>query len=171
MPDLVCDTSALTALHQIGHLHILRSLSSTVFVPSAVEKELRVGREEGHDVPDVLREPWLTLHVPQARPALPNARQLGAGESDVLWAAMELPGSVAILDDAPARRIARQLGIPYAGTLGLLQDAKRRGLVTAIAPLLDALEHHRFRMSASLRVAILQAAGEGPIPQTPPTDA
>ena len=52
MPELVCDTSALIALHQIGLLNLLPALATTVLVPSAVERELAVGHSEGHSVPD-----------------------------------------------------------------------------------------------------------------------
>ena len=49
-----------------------------------------------------------------------------AGESDVLWVALETADGVAVLDEIPARRVARQLGIPLAGTLGLLVDLEQR---------------------------------------------
>ncbi|MBC7816507.1 MAG: DUF3368 domain-containing protein [Planctomycetaceae bacterium] len=75
---------------------------------------------------------------------------------------LEIPGSVAVLDDGPARRAAGQLGIPFTGTLGLLLDAKQRGLIPAVAPLLDELDRHEFNMSPRIRESILKAAGETP---------
>ncbi len=65
----------------------------------------------------------------------------------MLWLALESTTSIVVLDDRDARRVARQLGFPLTGTLGLLVDAKARGLVRAVAPLLDELESHNFRMS------------------------
>ena len=75
---------------------------------------------------------------------------------------METPGSVAVLDDRDARRVARQLGIPLTGALGLLLDAKRGGLIPAVAPLLDDLDRYNFHMSPRVRATILRAAGETP---------
>jgi predicted nucleic acid-binding protein len=46
--------------------------------------------------------------------------------------------------------------------LGLLVDAKQRGLISTVAPLLDELERHNFHMSPRIRKAILKAAGEMP---------
>lgn len=162
MAELICDTSALLALHQIGQLDIPRSLGGIVIVPHAVWQELLTGRAGGHDVPDIPNFSWMTLRSPVARPPLPIASRLGPGERDVLWLAQETSGSVAILDDEPARRVAAGLGLKYSGTLGLLMDAKRAGLVTTLAPLLDELERHRFHLSPRVRQAVLTAVGEAP---------
>lgn len=162
MPELICNTSAMQSLHQVGLLHILPLLGSGVCVPGAVCSELAAGRALGVDVPDPTALGWATTRSPQAKPTLPNSNSLGAGERDVLWLAMETANSVAVLDDRDARRVARQLRIAVTGTLGLLVDAKRRSLISAVAPLLEDLEHHGFRMSERIRNAILTAAGEMP---------
>ena len=52
--------------------------------------------------------------------------------------------------------------IKFTGTLGVLIDAKRAGLIETVAPLLDRLQELRFRLSASARNAILREAGELP---------
>ncbi|MHB8120201.1 MAG: hypothetical protein ACYDHX_16020 [Methanothrix sp.] len=57
---------------------------------------------------------------------------LGPGESQVLMLALEMPESVALLDDALARRVAIAKEIPIKGTLGLLLDAKRAGHISAV---------------------------------------
>jgi predicted nucleic acid-binding protein len=98
--ELICDTSALIALQQVGLLHILSSLSPSAIVPAAVEQELAIGRAGGHIALDIAAVNWLTVRTPTARPTLPNAKLLGPGESDVLWIALEIPGSVAVLEDA-----------------------------------------------------------------------
>jgi len=162
LAELICDTSALIALHQVGLLHILPALSPTVVMPAAVAQELATGRSEGHDAPDVAGVKWLRIRTPAARPALPDAKLLGVGESDALWVALETPGSVAVLDEVPARRVARELGIAFTGTLGLLVDAKNRGMIPAVAPVLLELDRHDFHMSPRIRETILKAAGETP---------
>ena len=74
--------------------------------------------------------------------------------------ALESPEAVAVLDDALARRVAETLGLRLTGTLGVLLDAKRAGLVEVIAPLLDRLDALRFRLAAHTRAAVLRLAGE-----------
>jgi predicted nucleic acid-binding protein len=54
------------------------------------------------------------------------------------------------------------MGIRLTGTLGVLLDAKRSGLVSAVAPLLDQLQNLRFRLAPNTRDAVLKLAGETP---------
>lgn len=162
MPELICDTSVMQSLHQLGLLDILSSLGSSVCLPGAVCTELAAGRALGADVPDPATLGWATTRGPRGTPALPHSTSLGAGERDVLWLTMETADSVAVLDDRVARRVARQLGLPLTGTLGLLLDAKQRALISAVAPLLDELDRHNFHMSQRIHNAILKAAREMP---------
>jgi predicted nucleic acid-binding protein len=99
LPELICNTSAMQSLHQVGLLQILPVLASGVCVPSAVCSELAAGRALGVDVPDPAALGWATTRSPQARPTLPHSTSLGAGERDVLWLTMETADSVAVLDD------------------------------------------------------------------------
>jgi predicted nucleic acid-binding protein len=88
--------------------------------------------------------------------------QVGAGESQVLGWALREPGKVAILDDRAARRCATLLGIPVIGTVGVVALAKRRGLVSAAAPLFTALEEAGLFLSKALIREVLADLGEAP---------
>lgn len=68
---------------------------------------------------------------------------------------------IVILDDALARRQAEAMGLRLTGTLGVLLDAKRAGLIAAVAPLADELQRLGFRLSGATRQAVLGLAGEG----------
>jgi predicted nucleic acid-binding protein len=74
--------------------------------------------------------------------------------------ALELEGSVAVLDDAAARAAAEQLSVPIIGTLGILKSAKRAGLLPRVLPYLDRLETLGFRLAKGTRAAVLSDAGE-----------
>jgi predicted nucleic acid-binding protein len=76
--------------------------------------------------------------------------------------ALELGATLAILDDKPARVLARTLGIPVVGTLGVLANARRMGHVALLRPLLDTLVQHNFFMSPELYEQTLRIAGEAP---------
>ena len=87
---------------------------------------------------------------------------LGPGETEVLMLALELPEAVAVLDDALARQVAETLNLSLTGTLGLLIDAKRAGLISAVGPWLDQLQALRFRLAIHTRMAVLKLADEEP---------
>lgn len=161
MAELVCDTSPLKCLHQLGLLGILPDLSSGVLVPPAVVAEIAVGRGLGIDLPDLATQHWITIRAPVGlAPILPSLN-LGRGELAVLALAMECADAVAV-DDRLARQAALSLGLRLTGTLGLLLDAKRAGLVPAVEPSLDRIQALGFRVSTRTRTAVLKLAGELP---------
>jgi predicted nucleic acid-binding protein len=65
-----------------------------------------------------------------------------------------------IHDDLPARRLAQSLNIPVMGTLGLLLRAKNRGHISAVRPLMDAMQREGFRIADRVFAQILSAADE-----------
>jgi predicted nucleic acid-binding protein len=87
---------------------------------------------------------------------------MGPGETQVLMLALESRDAIVVLDDALARQTAENLGIRLTGTLGLLLDAKRAGIIAVVAPLLDRLQSLRFRLAPHTRAAVLKLAGEEP---------
>lgn len=160
MSDVICDTSVLQYLHQLDLLHILPSLATNVFVPAAVVEEIEVGIEHQVDLPRLKEIEWIRVETPQAITALPLVADLGPGEAQVLMLALERPGTVALLDDGLARRVASLLDIPMTGTLGLLLDSKKAGLISAVKPLLDELQRLNFRLDADTRRIVLKLANE-----------
>ena len=160
MPELICDTSALQYLHQLGLLHILSALADRVTIPPAVAAEMSEGRSRGIDVPELSKFDWLSLRCPISTISLPQTRDLGEGETEVLALALESHDAVAVLDDRLARKVADDSGLRFTSTLGLLIDAKKKGLVSAVEPLLDQLQSLRFRLSPATRAAVLKLVGE-----------
>jgi predicted nucleic acid-binding protein len=112
------------------------------------------------NLPDLTRLDWIEIRRPLSERAVPLVTNLGPGEAEVLMLALELDDAVVVLDDAFARRMAESLGLRLKGTLGLLLDAKREGLIPAIIPLLNQLQELRFRLAPYTRTAVLKLAGE-----------
>ena len=65
-----------------------------------------------------------------------------------------------MLDDLRAREMAETLELRLTSTLGLLLDAKKAGLITALRPLLDKLQSLRFRLAPQTYSAVLGLSGE-----------
>ena len=160
MPEAICNTSPLQYLHQIGQLSIIPALAGSIIVPPAVLVELDAGIAKGLDLPQSENLKWVRIQAPISAKAASLITDLGPGESQVLMLALEIPGSVAFLDDALARRVAIAKGIPIKGTLGLLLDAKRAGHLPMVKPSLDRLQDLGFRLAQHTRDAVLKLAGE-----------
>lgn len=160
MPEVICNTSPLQYLHQIGQLSILPALAGSIIVPPSVQAELEAGMAKGLDLPKIENLSWIRIQAPISARAVSLITDLGPGESQVLMLALEMPGALALLDDALARRIATAKGIPIKGTLGLLLDAKRAGHLETVEPSLDRLQSLGFRLAEQTREAVLKLAGE-----------
>lgn len=78
----------------------------------------------------------------------------------VLTLALEHRDRIVLLDDGLARRISHAAGLTVWGTLRVLLQAKERGFISSIAPLLDALAKAGMWMSEDIRQRVLTLAGE-----------
>jgi uncharacterized protein len=160
LPEIICNTSPLQYLYQIGGLDLLASIAKRVAVPPAVVAELAEGKRLGVELPDVAALDWITIRRPASAAVLPLVSELGPGETEVLMLALESPGAVVILDDRLARWVAKTVGIPTTGTLGILRDAKAAGFIAAVEPWLDRLQNRGFRLAFQTRIALLRQVGE-----------
>ena len=146
---VVTDSTALISLDRIGRLDLLPAVFPDVMAPPAVVEEF--GR----------RPAWLTVRSPRDVETTRTVRaQLDAGEAEAIALALEHPGSTVLLDEQRGRTYARALGVPVVGTFGLLIRAKRRGLVSTVRPVLDALVGAGFYASDALYHRALTLAGE-----------
>jgi uncharacterized protein len=67
---------------------------------------------------------------------------------------------VGLDNDALARQVAASQNIRYTGTLGVLIQAKQQGLVTAVMPLVEAMQQAGFRVSDTLKATIQRITSE-----------
>ena len=162
MPErvVICNTSPLLYLHQVSKLELLAELYGEVTVPPAVESELQAGQERAIDVPMISDIGWMHIRSPSAKKFPPFPVDLGVGEAQVIALGLELGGSLLVLDDRLARRMARVNGLPVTGTLGILLRAKEAGFLTAIRPTLEQLQKTTMWLPEELVHLVLAEAKE-----------
>lgn len=122
------DTGPLNYLLLIGHVDILASLYSRVVIPQAVAVELASAR-----APQVVRgwikgpPAWLDM-----QPDPPDDQTLCAldsGERAAIALALLIQAPQVLMDDSDGRAEAERRGLKVTGTLGILVEAHRRGLL------------------------------------------
>jgi predicted nucleic acid-binding protein len=149
-------------LATVGHLNLLEKLYSEVTIPESVYHEIAVagvGRAGSHEVQTAA---WIkTTGVTNRTEASLLEIELERGEAEAIALASELKADLLLLDERRARRIASRLGLRYIGLLGVLIEAKNRGYLQAIKPVLDGLiSSAGFWVSSDLYNRVMQAASE-----------
>lgn len=154
------NTSPLILLSKIGLLDLLRAGDLPVIVPQAVLGEIARHGSEDRTLLQVRSTAWLQI-VPDPRisPQL-DANRLGSGELAVLSLALSLPGSEVVLDDLTARRCAQENGLSVQGTVSLVLQAKHRGVIPAVQPVLDQLRRMGMYLSDRFIEQVRRASGE-----------
>lgn len=164
MPDVprgvvVVDTTPIIALSIIGQLQLLESLYGEVWIPPAVSAEVAAGgsRPGAAELQRAAFVRVATLVNPSQADMLSD---LDRGEAEVIALARERRAGLVILDERLARRHAVRLGLTVTGALGVLIQAKRRGYVAAVRPLLDQLRAGGMYLDDGLVRRTLELAGE-----------
>lgn len=85
---------------------------------------------------------------------------LGKGEAETIVLSEELNADAVLIADLKARKIARLRGLKVIGTIGVLLDAKERGRVHEVKPLLEELMKNKIRISEELHDHALELANE-----------
>jgi predicted nucleic acid-binding protein len=114
------------------------------------------GREE------VAGAAWIYRHEIQNESlAISLQRDLDRGEAESIVLALELEAGLLLMDERDGRRSARRLGLNRVGVVGVLLEAKAKGYVQLIQPLLDALRQGAgFYLGEAVYQAALALAGE-----------
>lgn len=152
---VVADTSVLNYLIRMKRVELLRTLFGRVVIAHAVRDELLAS-----NAPVEVRAwaqsfvEWIDVESAMlAESTLP--KRLGAGERETIEVARKLAASEVLMDDQPGRLAAESVGLHVSGTLAVLLQASRAGLVDfEIA--LQELKQLGFRMSEELREAALR---------------
>jgi predicted nucleic acid-binding protein len=150
---VVADTSPVNYLILIDQIGILPRLYTRVLIPPAVFNELT------HPAaPSPVREwserrpVWLEVMSPKDTAAL---AQFDLGESQAIALACELRAGVVLIDELAGRKEAIRRGLKVAGTLSVLDDADRAGLVKFDEALVR-LQKTSFRVSQAVLAEIEQ---------------
>jgi predicted nucleic acid-binding protein len=154
---VVADTSPLNYLVQIHCQELLPALYDRLFVPRAVIEEL------AHVRTPALVRAWVS-HMPEwleirevRSPLDATVAGLDPGEREAIQLAQEEHADLLLMDEKKGVRLARRQGLEVTGTLGVLMQAARRGLVDINAALND-LEATDFRCTPHLLEQVRQRA-------------
>lgn len=157
---LVADASALIALATCDSLHLLEEIFGKVLVPEAVFAEVTAcTHEKPHS--ERLRDylEGKVRAVDMQRFVYLDA-YADAGETQAMLLYKEIAADYLLIDDKRGRKVAKINQIQTIGSLGVLLQAKRNGLISLVEPLLAQISASAIYMNEDLIKTVLELAGE-----------
>ncbi|TAF08189.1 MAG: DUF3368 domain-containing protein [Nostocales cyanobacterium] len=160
---IISDTSVITNLAAIGQLDLLQKLYNKIFIPQAVYQELT-----GIDITvpgslEVQILTWFEVYQVKNQGLVTTLldKQLDIGECEAITLAIELNAELLLIDERRGRAEANRLGLRITGLLGVLVEAKQKGFILSVKPLIDNLINSaQFRVADDLYRKILNIVGE-----------
>jgi predicted nucleic acid-binding protein len=161
MAVVVADAGPIIALSAVGCLDLLQGLYGRIIVPRAVLNEVLA--LPGAPGSEVAERAWVDVNdeVLDNDPVVVGLMStLDLGEACAIALAARLQADLCLIDERRGRAVARQLGVRIKGTIGVLVDAKHRGLLQEVAPVLKALRDAGVFLSDAVVAAALREADE-----------
>lgn len=147
---VIADTTCFILLDKIGELAILEKTFGTVTTTDVIVKEF------GKELPS-----WVRIQrVSNAHFLQILQTEVDEGEASAIAFSFEHEGSLLVLDDWKARKLAEKLGLEFTGTLGVLLWEKSAGVITEIKPIIQKIQQTNFRFSTKVVNEILNEAQE-----------
>jgi predicted nucleic acid-binding protein len=158
----VSSTSPIINLAAVNRLDLLQVLYPRLLIPQAVYHEIAVAGDGQPGAAEVTAGSWIEVRAITGEPEFRRLQTvLDRGEAEAILLALEVQADLLLMDEKRGRQVAARLGIETIGLLGALLEAKHRGHLTLVRPLLDELiVTAGFWIAEPLYVRVLEAAGE-----------
>jgi len=150
MPEIISNSSCIIVLENIDMLWILKELYDEILITEEVSTEF--GKQEKN---------WIKIKRVKNKNYVDILNNfVDLGEASTIALALEMKNYSMILDDYKARKLAKNLGLRFTGTLGVILKAKRQGIIPLVSEVTDRLKTKHFHMSDQLINNVLKLAGE-----------
>jgi uncharacterized protein len=157
---IVSNSGPILSFARARRFDLLRGVVATLTIPEAVYADIVVRGAGKLGAEDVQYAVWITRTPVRDRTFVDQLPQrLHLGECEALALARELD-AVLLIDEREARRAVQQYGIAHFGSLRILEEAKERGLIPTVKPVLDELLAAGTFISESLYRTFLRIMGE-----------
>ncbi|RMF83830.1 MAG: DUF3368 domain-containing protein [Nitrospinota bacterium] len=158
--SIVSDSGPILSFARADHLDLLREVVRALIIPEAVYEDIVIQGAGKPGAGEVQQATWIRCERVQDRSLvnqLPS--KLHLGEREALALAKER-GCMLLIDEYEARKEALRQNIKHFGSLRVLKEAKDRGIIQEIKPVLDAFIASGTYISSSLYSAFLREVDE-----------
>ncbi len=142
---VVSDSTPLISLMKASRLDILEKLFGDVLIPEAVFAELTTNENYPKETALIQKSEFIkVVNVSDLKAVslLQRATGLDRGESEAIVYADDVHADLLLMDEAQGRKVAKSMGLSIMGSVGVLVNAFRAGLLSE-ADVEDALDRMR----------------------------
>jgi len=159
---IISNSSPLINLSAINQFNLLKSLYKEIIIPEAVWYEVVVKGKGQPGSQELRSADWIKVEKVKNIPLLKSLFQsLGKGEAEAISLAIENKAELVLLDEKIARDSAEHFGLNYIGIIGVLREAKAKGLIRKMEKSLNDLRKIAgFWISEKFYQEILKTEGE-----------
>jgi uncharacterized protein len=159
---IVSNSTPISNLLHIKHVHLLRKLFRQVYIPNAVADELNVFFKGSRDFQDCLSNNHIIIKKVESVHFVKHMTPyLHQGEIEAVCLCLENGAALCLMDDKDGREVAQMNQIPITGTLGILLKAKSLGYIPEVKFLMDILRSEKhFWIAERMYQKALSLAGE-----------
>lgn len=155
---VIADASPLVALATCDCLSILDALFDEVRISKTVYEEVVFANKMGANqlaqyLEDKVYDVQLDFHVI-------GGDALDKGELSSIALYRHLQADYLLIDEKAGRKVAQINQIKIIGSLGVLIEAKRKGLLAELKPSIEVLRHSKIHFSEALLDYALSVVGE-----------
>ena len=155
---IVADASPLVALAVCDCLHILENLFEEVKVAQAVYDEVTVkNKPSANKLNEYLQGKVSNLTLDDY---IISGDTLDEGELKSIALYKQLDADYLLIDEKAGRRVAKLNQIKIIGSLGVLIEAKKKGILPILRPKIEILRESKIHFSNSLLDYALRAVNE-----------
>jgi predicted nucleic acid-binding protein len=158
---IISDASPLINLAWIGKIEILSKLYGEICISEAVWQEVVVQGSGQPGSEEVKASQWIKRQEVGNKTLVQSLMlELDAGEAEAIALALETNADLLLMDERLGRETAMFMGLRVVGLVGVLIEAKRKGIITEIKTSLDQLRKAGFYLHPTLYMRILMDQGE-----------
>jgi predicted nucleic acid-binding protein len=159
---IISNTSPIINLAAISQLELLNKLYGKIIIPQAVHHEITVKGAGQAGSAEIEKLKWIEVKSTSNQNLVQALKmELDDGESEAIALAVELNATLLLIDERRGRAVANRFGVRHIGILAMFIEAKQKGLIKVVKPLLDDLMSKAgFWLSQKLYDRVLKEAAE-----------
>lgn len=161
---VISDTTPIISLLKANKLTLLQKLYGTVWIPTAVYRELIENPVYAREAAVIKNSDFLSVAVVENTSSVKVLRAvtgLDEGESEALIMYEEQKADLLLMDERKGRRVAKQLNVRHIGTVGILILAYDKKIIQPeeVKFVIDTMLENEIRLDKKICNIVMEHIG------------